>query len=97
MCESGILRPSVEHNRYYSMEVIDELRNKIDQIDGEIIAAIRERTAVSHTIGRIRRDNGGERIDPSREEVIYAKYREIGEEGEAIANILLQLGRGKIE
>lgn len=79
------------------MESIDELRKKIDQIDSDIIAAIQARTAVSRTIGRIRRENGGGRIDPAREEIIYAKYGELGEEGRGIADILLQLGRGKVE
>lgn len=76
---------------------IDELRLEIDRLDGEILAAIKARTETSRTIGRIRRESGGGRIDPTREQAIYERYADLGDEGRELVNILLQLGRGKVD
>jgi chorismate mutase len=75
---------------------IDELRFEIDSLDGEILNLIKVRTEISRTIGEIRRKQGGNKIDPTREKIIYDKYIELGEEGKALVDILLQLGRGTI-
>ena len=75
---------------------IETLRHEINRLDDEIILAISKRTEISRTIGRIRQESGGGKIDPARERIIYDKYASIGEEGRALADLLLQLGRGKI-
>lgn len=66
-------------------------------IDAELIKLIEKRTAASREIRRIRGQSGGPRIVPTREEEIRARYKELGDEGDAIISALLRLGRGPDE
>jgi chorismate mutase/prephenate dehydratase len=49
---------------------IKELRKKIDAIDKQLIAILRQRTNLSLKIGQIKRKNGKAIFDPGREKVI---------------------------
>jgi len=56
-----------------SEEPLQELREKIEETDREIVRLLNERAAVSVEIGKIKRDAGREIYDPSREAGIYRK------------------------
>jgi chorismate mutase len=79
---------------YMTEDDIDTLRQDIDKIDAQIVNLIRERTASSRQIGRIRAHNGGPRIIPEREVVVRKQYEEFGPQGEQIISSLFELGRG---
>lgn len=79
------------------MKNITEMRSEIDNIDEEIIALIRQRTKISQQIGKVRSSVGGPRIVAERETEIRLRYKEIGDQGDAIASALLRLGRGSDE
>ncbi|MCV7211790.1 chorismate mutase [Mycolicibacterium canariasense] len=73
------------------------LRQEIDALDEEILRLIQRRVEVSRRVGRSRRDAGGPRIVYQRELEIIARYRtRLGREGNALAAILLRLGRGPL-
>lgn len=76
---------------------IDALRQEIDSLDSEIIDLVKKRTEASRQIGAIRRESGGPRIVPEREQKIRELYSQLGPEGEGIVSILLRLGRGPDE
>ena len=72
-------------------------RQEIDRLDREIIAAVKRRREISRAIGRTRMGSGGTRLVHGREVAIINQFRdEIGEEGPALAGILLRMGRGKL-
>ena len=76
---------------------ITQLRKEIDRLDHVILEAVKKRTEISRAIGRTRRASGGVRLVHTREVEIVNQFREeIGEEGPALAAILLRLGRGKL-
>ncbi|BBY34459.1 chorismate mutase [Mycolicibacter minnesotensis] len=75
---------------------IDELRQEIDRLDAEILAAVKRRTAVSQEIGRARMASGGTRLVHSREMKVLERYSELGEDGKDLAMLLLRLGRGRL-
>jgi len=75
---------------------IDALRTRIDQLDADLVALIKERTAVSHAIGAARMAQGGPRISYSREMAILDRFRALGEHGTELAMMLLAMGRGKL-
>lgn len=75
---------------------IEELRTKIDFYDSTIVEYILLRTNLSHEIGIIKSKQRINRVDPLREENIRETYRQLGAPGIAIADALLELGRGKI-
>lgn len=76
---------------------IQKYRAEINRLDREIIDAIKRRTTISQTIGKTRMSSGGTRLVHTREVAIINQFREeIGEEGPALAGILLRLGRGKL-
>jgi chorismate mutase len=75
---------------------IDEARQAIDELDGRIMALIRERMAVSERIQRTRIASGGRRVNLAREMDILRRYREgLGQPGTALAMTLLELCRGR--
>ena len=58
---------------------------------------MKRRSEVSRAIGKTRMGSGGTRLVHTREVAIINQFRdEIGEEGPALAGILLRLGRGKL-
>ncbi len=78
------------------MPEIDDLRLEIDQLDAEILAAVKRRTEVSQLIGKARMANGGTRLVHSREMKVIERYSELGPEGKDLAMLLLRLGRGRL-
>lgn len=78
-------------------EQIRELRNRINDIDGEFIALWRERAALSQEIGVTRIASGGTRLVLSREREILERFREaLGEDGVQLGLLILRAGRGKL-
>ena len=63
----------------------------------EILDAVKRRSDISKAIGKTRMGSGGTRLVYTRELAIINQFREeLGEEGPALANILLRLGRGRL-
>lgn len=75
---------------------INELRQEIDRLDSEILAAIERRTEVSQMIGRTRMASGGPRLVHSREMKVLERFSSLGQEGHTLAMLLLRLGRGRL-
>lgn len=76
---------------------IQQYREEIDRLDKEILAAVKRRTEISRAIGKTRMGSGGTRLVHAREVAIINQFREeIGEEGPALAGILLRMGRGRL-
>ena len=74
---------------------IGELRQKIDSCDAEIIELVQRRLAVSREIGALRAASGGTRLSLSRESQVLARFRTaLGDDGAALALMLLRQGRG---
>ncbi|RZS36939.1 chorismate mutase [Herbihabitans rhizosphaerae] len=86
--ESGAAEPSPDQ--------ITELRKEIDWLDAEILRLVKRRVEVSKTIGAARMAAGGPRIVVNREMDVLARYRELGQDGRAIAMALLNMGRGRL-
>jgi len=75
---------------------IDELRQEIDRLDAQILAAVKRRTEVSRTIGKLRMASGGTRLVHSREMKVIERYSELGPDGKDLAMLLLRMGRGRL-
>ncbi len=75
---------------------IEELREEIDRLDAEILAAVKRRAEVSQVIGKLRMASGGTRLVHSREMQVIERYSELGPEGKDLAILLLRLGRGRL-
>ncbi len=75
---------------------IEELREEIDRLDAEILAAVKRRAEVSQAIGKLRMASGGTRLVHSREMEVIERYSELGPEGKDLAILLLRLGRGRL-
>lgn len=73
---------------------IDVLRLEIDFYDKAIVAYLKKRQEASNTIGEIRKESGGPRINTTRENQIYASYSELGPIGRKLAALVLEMGRG---
>ncbi len=75
---------------------IEELRQEIDRLDAEILAAVKRRAEVSQAIGKVRMASGGTRLVHNREMKVIDRYSELGPEGKDLAILLLRLGRGRL-
>lgn len=76
---------------------ISQLRRRIDEIDGQIIALWQERAAASKEVGATRIASGGTRLVLSREREIMERYRQgIGPDGTQVALLVLRAGRGPL-
>ena len=76
---------------------IAELRNRIDQIDAEIIALWLERAGLSQEVGATRVASGGTRLVLSREKEILERFRAaLGADGTQLALLILRAGRGPL-
>jgi chorismate mutase len=75
---------------------IEMLRQEIDRLDAEILAAVKRRAEVSQAIGKARMATGGTRLVHSREMQVIERYSELGPEGKDLAMLLLRLGRGQL-
>lgn len=77
------------------MEKIKALRNKIDEIDMEILLLLKERMEISKTIGKIKREHGVPIRDPQREREkcssIMEKAAELGLKPEEISEIFQKI------
>ena len=49
---------------------LTEIRKKIDAVDGQLLALLRERADLVHEVGEIKRQNGGSIFAPEREEAL---------------------------
>ena len=80
-----------------SLAEIQRYREEINRLDREILDAVKRRSDISKAIGKTRMGSGGTRLVYTRELAIINQFREeLGEEGPALANILLRLGRGRL-
>ncbi len=78
-------------------ERISALRDRIDEIDTEIIRLWRERAELSHDVGATRVASGGTRLVLSREREILDRFRhELGPDGTQLALLILRAGRGRL-
>ncbi|GAA4400939.1 chorismate mutase [Tsukamurella soli] len=77
-------------------EEIAALRQEIDRLDAEILAAVKRRTEVSRIIGQTRMASGGPRLVHSREMKVLDRFSDLGREGHTLAMLLLRLGRGPL-
>jgi chorismate mutase len=75
---------------------IDALRVEIDELDAEILRLVRRRSEVSQRIGAARLAAGGTKIVYNREMAVLRHYGVLGQEGRALALLLLRLGRGPL-
>jgi chorismate mutase len=75
---------------------IEMLRQEIDRLDAQILAAVKRRAEVSQEIGKARMATGGTRLVHSREMQVIERYSELGPEGKDLAMLLLRLGRGRL-
>ncbi|SDC08604.1 chorismate mutase [Geodermatophilus telluris] len=76
---------------------IAELREEIDACDAELIRLVQRRLAVSHEIGRLRRESGGTRLSLAREQQVIARFQDaLGPDGAALGMMLLRQGRGRL-
>jgi chorismate mutase / prephenate dehydratase len=60
-------------------EILESLREKIEQTDREIVRLLNERAAVSVEIGKTKRAAGREVYDPARESMIYRHLEEFND------------------
>ncbi|QPK83805.1 chorismate mutase [Corynebacterium qintianiae] len=96
MSEFEIRMPSGTDDPLSDAE-IQKYRQEIDRLDRVILDAVKRRSEVSRAIGKTRMGSGGTRLVHTREVAIINQFRdELGEEGPALAAILLRLGRGKL-
>lgn len=76
---------------------IQKYREEINRLDRVILDAVKRRSEVSKAVGRTRMGSGGTRFVHTREVQIINQFRdELGEEGPALATILLRMGRGRL-
>ncbi len=72
-------------------------RERVDDLDGRIVALIEERMAVSAEIQRARIASGGRRVNLAREMEVIGHYSaRLGKPGTALAMTLLELCRGRV-
>ncbi|WKD58052.1 Intracellular chorismate mutase [Corynebacterium capitovis DSM 44611] len=96
MSELEIRLPSGTDDPLTDAEIQD-YRKEIDRLDRVILDAVKRRSQVSQAIGRARMGSGGTKLVHTRELAIVNMFRdELGEEGPALATVLLRLGRGKL-
>jgi len=76
-------------------ELITGLRERIDEVDGELVRLWRERAALSREVGAARVAAGGTRLVLSREQAVVDTFRSaLGPDGVQLAMLLLRAGRG---
>lgn len=82
------------NQKHQEQTPIDVLRLEIDFYDRAIIAYLKRRQQTSNTIGELRKDAHGPRVNLIRENQIYESYSELGPIGRKLAAIVLEMGRG---
>lgn len=77
---------------------LQELRNEINAIDGEMLALLERRLAVCRAIAEYKRQNGLPVRDPAREtEKLHMAMEQGGAAGQRLAALLMTLGREEQE
>ncbi|GHG65538.1 hypothetical protein GCM10018779_36270 [Streptomyces griseocarneus] len=95
--QAATARPDTGARTAEAAGVINDARERIDDLDGRIIGLVQERMAVSAVIQRERIASGGRRVNLSREMEILGHYRDqLGKPGTALAMTLLELCRGRV-
>jgi chorismate mutase len=74
----------------------DDMRDEIDRLDAEILAAVKRRSEVSRAIGKARMASGGTRLVHRREMKVIERYSELGPDGKDLAMLVLRMGRGRL-
>ena len=78
------------------VETVAQGRERLDVIDEQIRALVRERQAVSRQVQQLRRAAGGPRIEHARENEILGRYGDaLGRPGVALALAVLEICRGQ--
>ncbi|MFD0557340.1 chorismate mutase [Stackebrandtia endophytica] len=73
------------------------LRDRINDIDAELIRLWQERSRISKEVGKRRMASGGTRLVLARERQICDRFRDaLGEDGTQLALLLLRAGRGPL-
>ncbi|MGH3646734.1 MAG: chorismate mutase [Micromonosporaceae bacterium] len=73
------------------------LRDRIDEIDNELISLWQERAALSQEVGSTRLATGGTRLVLSREREILERFRTaLGADGTQLGLLILRAGRGPL-
>ncbi|SCL40985.1 chorismate mutase [Micromonospora pallida] len=73
------------------------IRERIDEIDQQLIDLWQERAGLSQQVGRTRMASGGTRLVLSREQAILERFRTaLGADGVQLALLLLRAGRGPL-
>ncbi len=73
------------------------LRERIDEIDAQLIALWQERATISREVGATRVASGGTRLVLAREKEILERFRaELGADGTQLALLILRAGRGPL-
>ncbi|WP_156230310.1 chorismate mutase [Corynebacterium occultum] len=76
---------------------IQKYREEINRLDDQLLEIVKRRTTISKAVGKTRMGSGGTRLVHTREVAIINRFREeIGEEGPALAAVLLRMGRGRL-
>ena len=77
---------------------LQELRNEINRIDGEMLALLERRLAVGRAIAEYKRQNGLPVRDPAREtEKLREAMEQGGAAGQRLVALLMALGREEQE
>jgi chorismate mutase len=80
------------------LEIIPANRQRIDELDGEIIRLILERRELSRQNQAARLATGGVRLELNREAQILGTYRDaLGQDGVTLASALLRACRGPLQ
>ena len=58
------------------MDEIQQLRKKVDQVDEQILHALSERAKICGAIGMVKKKNGIQIRDTSRENEVYMRVKE---------------------
>ncbi len=58
------------------MDEIQQLRKRVDEVDEQILNALNERAKICRAIGLVKRKEGMQIRDPSRENEIYKRVKE---------------------
>jgi chorismate mutase len=73
------------------------LRERIDEIDAELIRLWQERATISREVGKTRVASGGTRLVLNRENEILDRFRaSLGADGVQLALLILRAGRGPL-
>ena len=76
---------------------IRAMRERIDEIDQQIIDLWLERARLSQEVGKTRMASGGTRLVLSREREIVERFRQaLGADGAQVALMILRAGRGPL-